>query len=191
MSAEAATDRRWTPEEYLAWERGRLEKHEFFQGEVFAMAGATEEHNLIVTNVVGELRSALRQGPCRVYPSDMRVKVSAAGLYTYPDATVVCSRPEFEDEHKDTLLNPQAIVEVLSESTERYDRGKKFERYRTLPSLREYILISQDEVLVEQYTREDDGSWTLREHRAGGRLWLSAIGCEIPVDEIYLKVFGG
>ncbi|UQA61083.1 Uma2 family endonuclease [Polyangium aurulentum] len=178
-----------TPAEYLALERSSPEKHEYFGGEIFAMAGASEEHNLIVGNLVGELRQALRQGPCRVYPSDMRVKVSTGGLYTYPDVIVVCSRPEFEDEKRDTLTNPEVLVEVLSDSSERYDRGRKFEHYRKILSLQEYILVSQDQVLVEQFTRKDDGSWGLREHRAGGRLWLASIGCELLVDEVYLKVF--
>ena len=121
----------------------------------------------------------------------MRVKVSATGLRTYPDVTVVCSRPELEDAHGDTLLNPEVIVEVLSESTERRDRGKKFEQYRQLPSLREYVLVSQDVVLCEQFTRRDDETWSLREHRAGGRMWLECAGCWLLVDEVYLKVFSG
>jgi Uma2 family endonuclease len=191
MSTEAAARRKtWTPEEYLAWERASPEKHEFFQGEVFAMAGATKEHNLIVGNIVGELRNALRSGLCQVYPSDLRVKIPATGLYTYPDASVVCSKPKLEDDSFDTLLNPEVIFEVLSDSSENYDRGKKFEQYRTVASLREYILVAQDRVLVEQYTRMPDGAWVLREHRQGGRLDLACIGCALDVGEIYLKVFG-
>jgi Uma2 family endonuclease len=190
MSTEAAARKKtWTPEEYLEWERASPEKHEFFQGEVFAMAGATKEHNLIVGNIVGELRNALRSGPCQVYPSDLRVKIPATGLYTYPDASVVCSKPTFEDDSFDTLLTPEVIFEVLSESSENYDRGKKFEQYRTVASLREYILVAQDRVLVEHYTRMPDGAWVLREHREGGRLDLASIGCALDVDEIYLKVF--
>jgi Uma2 family endonuclease len=179
----------WTPEEYLAWERRQPEKHEFHGGEVFAMAGATSEHNQIVANVLGELRSALRQKPCRVFASDLRVTVPATGLYTYPDASVVCGRPELEDDTLDTLLNPLVLVEVLSESTEDYDRGTKFTNYRTIPSFRDYVLISTDKVLVEYHTRQSDGSWLLREYRAGQRFRLESVGCELAVDELYLKVF--
>lgn len=181
----------WTSEEYLALERASTGKHELRHGEPVSMAGASEEHNLLVGNIVTALNLALRRKPCRVYPSDMRVKIAATGEYTYPDVSVTCSERRFEDQHGDTLLNPEVIFEVLSGSTELHDRGKKFEAYRKLPSLREYVLVSQDEPLVEQYTRQEDGAWSLREHRAGGRLWLEAIGCEIAVDEMYLKVFGG
>jgi len=190
MSPEAAVKKQWTPEEYLAFERSSPEKHQFFQGEIFAMAGGSEEHNLLVSNLVTRLNLALERKPCRVYPSDMRVKIPATGLYTYPDVSVTCADRKFDDDRRDTLLNPEVIVEVLSESTELYDRGKKFAQYRTVPSLREYVLVSQDEVLVEQYTRQADETWMLRVHRAGERLRLDAVGCEIAVDEIYLKVFG-
>lgn len=178
----------FTPAEYLAWEREQPDKHEYLAGEVFAMAGATREHNLVVGNVVGELRTLLRSRPCEVYPSDMRVRVSATGLYAYPDATVVCGKPDLETSDLDTLLNPTVLVEVLSPSTEAYDRGRKFEQYRTLPSLRDYVLVSSTDVLVEHFARQPDGAWLLREHRAGGRAALS-IGVELAVDELYLKVF--
>ena len=190
MNAEAFQKRAWTPTEYLAVERSSQGKYEYLDGEVFAMAGASEAHNLIVANVVGELRAALRKRPCKVYPSDMRMKVPATGLYTYPDASLVCHAPEFEDAEADTLLNPQIIFEVLSDSTEDYDRGTKFKSYRSLPSLRDYVLVSQAEILVEHFVRQADGSWLLRERRAGEQLELASIGCAIAVDELYLKVFG-
>ncbi len=189
MRAEPAEKRIWTAQEYLAWERLQPTKHEFFQGEIFAMAGATREHNLLVGNVVAELRNALRKKPCEVYPSDMRSNIPATGLYTYPDAVVVCGKPEFADEAHDTLLNPKVLVEVLSESSESYDRGKKFEQYRSVASFSEYVLVAQDQVLVEHFSRQPDGSWLLREARAGGRITLPSIDCTIEVDEIYLKVF--
>ncbi len=189
MNAQAAEKRKITPAEYLALERSSPEKHEYFDGEMFAMAGASEEHNLIVANVVGELRAALRHLPCKVYPSDMRLKVPATGLYTYPDASALCGRAEFEDAEVDTLLNPTVIVEVLSESTEDYDRGTKFKNYRSIPSFREYVVVSQTEVLVEHHVRQADGSWLMREHRAGERFELTALGCGLAVDELYLKVF--
>jgi Uma2 family endonuclease len=189
MNAEAAQKVRSTPEEYLAMERSSPEKHDYCDGEVFAMAGASKEHNLIVGNVVTALNIALRRRPCEVYPSDMRVKIPATALYTYPDASAVCHRPAFEDDTADTLLNPQVIVEVLSDATENYDRGTKFKNYRTLPSLVDYVLVSQTEVLVEHHVRQPDGSWLMREHRAGGRIALSSIGCGLDVDDLYLKVF--
>jgi Uma2 family endonuclease len=164
--------KKWTPEEYLAWERQQPEKHEFHGGDVFVVAGATFEHNQIVANVLGELRAALREKPCRVCASDLRVKIPATGLYTYPDASVVCGRPAFEDDKLDTLLNPLIIVEVLSESTEDYDRGTKFTNYRTIASLRDYVLISTDKVLVEYHTRRvtagEVGSHLQRHHRYPG-----------------------
>ena len=189
MSALPAIKKTRTPEEYLAWERLQSTRHEFHDGEVFDMPSATFEHNQIVINVGAELRAALRLMPFRVCASDLRVKVSTTGLYTYPDASVVCGRPEFEDDKLDTLLNPLILVEVLSSSTADYDRGTKFTNYRTILSFRDYVLISTDKVLVEYYTRKDDGSWVLREFRAGERFNLESVGCELAVDEIYLKVF--
>lgn len=189
MNASPTVKKSWTPEEYLAWERLQPEKHEFHDGEVFDMAGATFEHNKIVINVGAELRAALRQKPCDVCASDLRVKVPATGLYTYPDASVVCGPPAFEDDAVDTLLNPILLVEVLSPSTEDYDRGTKFKNYRTIASFREYLLVATDKVLVETHTRMEDGSWVMREHEAGARVRLESVGCEIDVDELYLKVF--
>ncbi|MEP7121655.1 MAG: Uma2 family endonuclease [Byssovorax sp.] len=189
MNAGTATKKGWTPAEYLAWERASPERHEFFDGDTFAIAGATFEHTKIVGNLVGELRSALRHRPCDVTPSDLRVKVPATGLYTYPDVTVLCGDPVFEDDVRDTLFNPTVLIEVLSESSEGYDRGKKFRNYRSIASFREYVLVAQDMMSIERYTRGDDGVWSLHESGAGERLVLASIGCEIAVDEIYLKVF--
>jgi Uma2 family endonuclease len=179
--------KRYTPQEYLDRERRSEFKHEYHAGEVFAMAGATEPHVLITTNVVFHLSAQLRQRPCRVYSGDMRVKVSATGLYTYPDAAVVCGEPRFEDERRDTLLNPEVVVEVLSESTEAYDRGKKFEHYRSVPSFREYVLIAQDRHRVERYTRQPDGRWLLSDEADGldAVVELSSIGCELRLSEVY------
>jgi Uma2 family endonuclease len=189
MSADPAAKRSWTPDEYLAWERLQPTKHEFFQGAIRAMAGATLEHSLILVNVAAELGSALRTKPCQVLLSNMRLKIQATGLYTYPDALVVCGAPELEDEVRDTLRNPTVLVEVLSESSEAYDRGKKFEQYRSIPSFTEYLLVAQDHVLIEHFSRQADSSWVLREARAGGRIALASIGTVLQVDEIYLKVF--
>jgi Uma2 family endonuclease len=125
---------------------------------MFAMAGAREAHNLLVMNLLGELREQLRSRPCRPYPSDMRVRVKSS-LFTYPDVTVVCGDPQFLDERRDTLLNPDLIVEVLSPSTEAYDRGRKFEHYKSLPSFREYFLLASDRVHADLYTRQPDDRW--------------------------------
>src|SRR2546422_1674643 len=178
-----------TPEEYLALERKAEYKSEYLAGEMFAMSGASPRHVLIVTNVVAELRGQLKQRPCTVYSSDLRVKVSPTGLYTYPDVVVVCDQPQFADEQRDTLLNPTLIVEVLSESTKDYDRGEKFEHYRTLPSLREYILIAQDKYHVEHFVRQPDNRWLLSEtNLLEDTIHLSSIACDLALAEDYDKV---
>ena len=178
-----------TPEEYLAKERKAEYKSEYSGGEIFAMSGATRAHNLIAGNVSRETGNQLRDRPCEVYQSDMRVKVSPTGLYAYPDVEVVCDQPQFEDAEVDTLLNPTVLFEVLSESTEDYDRGKKFEHYRTLESLQEYVLVAQEKCHVEQFTRQPDGRWILWEtNDPEAVLELGSIGCELKLSEIYAKV---
>jgi Uma2 family endonuclease len=178
-----------SPEEYLARERRAEIKSEYHDGEVFAMSGASRAHNLIVTNFVRELSLRLRDRDCEVYPSDMRVKVDPTGLYTYPDVIVVCGEPAFEDEHVDTLLNPTLLIEVLSESTEASDRGKKFEHYRKLETLQGVVLVTQDEAHAERFTRQPDGQWLLGE--ASGleaALHLASIDVTLPLADIYDKV---
>jgi Uma2 family endonuclease len=187
---EPAGKLNFTPEQYLAWEREQPEKHEYLDGEVFAMAGASRRHNLLVANVITRLTLQLANGRCEAYPSDLRVHIPSTGLYTYPDVSVVCEQPEFLDETSDTLLNPRVLVEVLSSSTEDYDRGKKFMLYRSISSLQDYLLIASDRVYIDHYAHQADGSWVLREAHAGGRVALS-IGCTLEVDELYLKVFAG
>jgi Uma2 family endonuclease len=178
-----------TPSEYLAWERQAETRHEFVNGDIIARAGASEAHNLIVGNMSGELRARLRGRGCKTYPSDMKVKVAQLDTYTYPDVVVVCSQPHFEDQHVDTLLNPTLIVEVLSPSTEAYDRGEKFAHYRQIPSLQEFVLIAQDRVRVERYVRQQGEQWLLTEFSdpAGG-LPLVSVSCELPLAEIYYQV---
>jgi Uma2 family endonuclease len=188
MVRQATSQKLMTPEEYLTFERASDGKHEYYRGETFAMSGGTPAHSLIAMNLARELGNALRRSPCQVHSSDLRIRVSATGLYTYPDLSVVCGGLEFDDEHHDTLLNPRVIFEVLSPSTESYDRGKKFENYRMISSLMDYVLVRQDEAVVEHYARQQDG-WLLRTLRAGDTLRLESIGCEAAVDEIYLKVF--
>lgn len=175
--------------EYLAFERQSRDKHEFYLGEMFAMAGASREHNLIVGNVFREISIRLKDRRCEAYVGDMRVRVKPNGLYTYPDVVVVCGDPEFLDSDVDTLLNPTLLVEVLSDSTEKNDRGTKFKQYRQIPSLREYILVGQDEPLIEHFTRRGDTYWELTE-TAGldSQLVLSSLGCQIPLTESYSKV---
>ncbi len=180
---------RYTAAEYLILERAAATKSEFLDGEIFAMAGASRRHNLITGNVLGELRAQLRHRPCEVYPSDMRVTVPATGLYTYPDVVVVCDPPRFEDAVLDTLLNPTLLVEVLSESTAGYDRGAKFDDYRSIESLREVLFIAQDSVHVLHYVRRDDDTWILSEIRdPEGRLPLSSTEAELLLTEVYAKV---
>jgi Uma2 family endonuclease len=178
-----------TPEEYLALERGSELRHEYVDGQMVAMTGGSRNHALIVTNLGGELRQQLKGRACEVYTSDLRVQVSATGLYTYPDVVVVCGEPRFEDPHLDTLLNPTVIIEVLSPTTEPYDRGRKFEQYRTLESLREYLLVSQDHPLVEQFLRQEADAWLFTEVSGLDQtVSLPSIECQVALAEIYHKV---
>jgi Uma2 family endonuclease len=174
--------------EYLARERRAEHKCEYVRGEIFAMAGATREHNLIVAAVVRSLGNQLAKRPCEVYPSDMRVRIPS-GLYTYPDVTVACGEPKLLDQRRDTLLNPMVIVDVLSESTEAYDRGKKSEHYRQIASLRHYLLVAADRAHIEVYTRRDDQTWQLTEATGlHSTIELSAIECRLELAEVYDKV---
>jgi len=178
-----------TPEQYLAIERAAAYKSEYYAGEMFAMSGAREPHNLITVNLITELRRQLRHGACRVYMSDMRVRANASGLYTYPDATALCGTPQFLDDVRDTLLNPNLIAEVLSPSTEAYDRGRKFEHYRTIESLREYLLVSAERVSAELFTRQADSRWLLS--AATNRedvLDLQSVGCRVALADLYEDV---
>jgi Uma2 family endonuclease len=187
MSSQA--QKRFTPEEYLALEREAQCKSEYYAGEIFAMAGASRWHNLIVANIISELRSQLKGRPCTTYPSDMRLKVCPTGLYTYPDVTVVCGEAQFEDNQQDTLLNPTLIVEVLSDSTEAYDRGGKFAHYRKLASLMEYVLIAQTKPHIEHYVRQPDNRWLLAEADSlHDTLHLPSIDCRLALVEVYDKV---
>ena len=177
-----------TPEEYLALERSAETKSEYLDGEVFAMAGVTRAHSLIAGDVHAALHGQLAAGPCEVHMADMRVKVSETGLYTYPDVVVACGKVGFEDEHTDTLLNPTVVIEVLSPSTEAYDRGLKFSHYRRLPSLQDYLLIAQDRVSVEHFARRE-GQWLLTEQTdLNAVVDLAAIGCRLALVAVYARV---
>jgi Uma2 family endonuclease len=178
-----------TPEEYLTIERKAEYKSEYVNGEMFAMAGVSERHVLIVTNIVVELGGQLRRRPCTVYSTDLRLRVSPTGLYTYPDVVVVCGQARFADDQKDTLLNPTLIIEVLSDSTKDYDRGGKFQHYRTLASLTEYVLVSQETCHVERYVRQPENRWLLSEtNEVKDTIHLSAIECDLVLAEVYDKV---
>ena len=189
MSALPEPVPRLTPEEYLEGERLAETKSEYFNGEVYAFAGTTKAHVVIVGNVFAGIHTQFRGRPCHVYSSDLRVRVNSTGPYVYPDVAALCGEPEFEDDELDTLLNPTVIIEVLSESTESRDRGWKARHYRKLPSLREYVFIAQDQVCLEHYIRQEGGMWLLWTcEELDGVLRLGSIQCEIPVADIYEKV---
>jgi len=185
----AIPKRKLTPEEYLEIERKAEYKSEYFNGEIFAMAGAKRNHNKIVGNLTGLVWQHLKGKDCEFYPSDMRVFVPKTGLYTYPDVVVVCGEPKFQDKVFDTLLNPTLLVEVLSETTESYDRGKKFQHYRSIESLEEYVLVSQDEARIEKYLKQGDGFWVLSEAVGlDSEIEFASIECRISLAEVYDKI---
>ncbi len=186
---EAASHVKMIPEEYLAFERTSDERHEYVDGEIFVMSGNTYEHSLLGSNIVRELGNELTDRPCDVHGSDMKIRIAATNRFFYSDISVICGAPIFADDKRDSVLNPKVIVEVLSESTEGYDRGDKFAHYRRLDSLQDYVLVSQTEPLVEQFTRGPDGVWLYRVLGPGQQLILASLDCAIPVDRIYLKVF--
>ena len=171
-------------------ERGSPIKHELWSGEAFAMAGASFVHNQLVANLTAALVELVRDGPCVVLSSDMKVYVPLSEGYVYPDLSLVCGKPSFVDEVGDVIANPRLIIEVLSESTERFDRGEKFVGYRSLPSLADYLLVTQTRPRIEHYVRGEDSTWVLREHGPGSRLKLAGIDGSLSVNAIYHKVEG-
>ena len=191
--ATSAAQTYLTPEEYIALERKALPdseivRSEYFNGEIIAMSGASFAHNLITYNISGELRTRLRGSGCLAFANEMRVSIPSANSYFYPDVSVVCEEPRFEDNVFDALLNPIVVVEVLSPSTEAYDRGDKFAHYRQLQSLQEYILVSQDKVRIDHYVRHT-AQWILTDFQElDQHLPLTSIQCELPLQEIYESV---
>jgi Uma2 family endonuclease len=178
-----------TPEEYLALDRQAEEKSEYWDGEMFLMAGASRQHNIIASNVNRALGNQLEDRPCEVYPGDMRVRIPHTDRYVYPDVSVVCGDPQFEDDENDILLNPTVIVEVLSPTTEAYDRGKKLDNYIEIDSLQEYLLIAQDKPRVYHYVRQSDTRWLFSEtSHLDAVIQLDSIGCQLTFVEIYRKV---
>jgi len=178
-----------TPEEYLRIEREAPYKSEYYGGEMFSMAGGSPRHSRIATNIAGYLTNALKGRRCTPYNSDLRIGIPGEGLYTYPDVSVFCAPLTFLPGTDDTATNPTVIVEVLSKTTEAYDRGRKFEHYRRLPSLREYVLVSQDAPTLERFTREGDGRWVLTAaHGLEATIPLDALETALPLAEVYDKV---
>jgi Uma2 family endonuclease len=177
-----------TPEEYLAIEREAEYKSEYMDGVVYDMSGASLRHNTIVANVIIELGQQLRGRPCRALPSDIKVRMPDSRKFFYPDVSVLCGEPQFHDDRQDIILNPTLIVEVLSESTAAFDRGLKFRAYQQLVSLQEYILISQDENVVEHYVRQSRDSWTYTAALGmESTLNLPSIECTLSLQSIYDK----
>jgi Uma2 family endonuclease len=174
-----------TEEQYLRIEREAEFRSEFHDGRMYAMAGASPNHALITSAMIAQLYRQVPTG-CRVFSSGLRIKVAPTGLYTYPDCSVICGDLQYSGDQKDVVTNPLLIVEVLSPSTEGYDRGKKFESYRTIESFREYLLIHQDRRHVEYYSKQDDGSWVLREHSGvEGLVSIGRLGVQISLGELY------
>ena len=177
-----------TPTEYLNWERKAVTKHEYLDGEIVAMSGASNAHNIITMNTANQLYNQLVDEDCLVYASDMRVGVSSPTSYFYPDVTVVCGEPRFEDDVFDTLLNPTVVVEVLSPSTAAYDRREKFTRYQQIASLKEYILISQSRIHVEHHLREESRWHATELQKSEDVVVLPSIKCELLLSHIYRRV---
>jgi Uma2 family endonuclease len=182
-----------SPEEYLAFERASKEKHEYFGGHfggrVVAMAGASLAHNRIVSNLIGEISPVLREKSCEILPSDIRISVPSRESYMYPDAVIICAQPEMEDDQFDTLKNPTVIFEILSPSTEDYDRGRKFFFYMQIPSFKEYILIDSAQRFVEIRRRQEDGSWKFETIAdPDSKVLVSSIQISLPMEEIYRNV---
>ena len=178
-----------SPEEYLCLERAAEYKSEYFDGEMFAMADGGATHSVLIASALRELGNALKGNRCAPYESNLRIFFPSTGLYSYPDASVVCGPLAFVDDHNDMITNPTLIVEVLSDSTEAYDRGRKFAHYRTLPSFAEYVLVSQKEPLVEVFFRLADGTWQLTPVRGRDAVVrLQSLGIELRLAEVYDRV---
>ena len=185
----AVPKNQFTIEEYLARERVAEGKSEFYRGQIFAMAGGSPRHNTLSVNIASSLRGRLRGLPCRPFNSDQRIRTQANGLITYPDVSVVCGEFQVDSADRDAIVNLRVIFEVLSQSTESYDRGKKFELSRQLDSLEEYILVLQDEALIERFSRQENGSWLLTVFMGlEAELELQSVATNLPLSEIYEDV---
>lgn len=181
--------RHLSPADYLAFERRAETRHEYAGGEVFAMGGAGARHNSIVANLVAELVVQLRGGPCRAFANDLRVAISPEGPFYYPDVVALCAEPRFLDDERDTLVNPEVVIEVLSPTTEGFDRGPKLAHYRAVASIREIVLVEQDAPRAEHLERRDDGQWLLTDHASlEAVIELAALGCRLDLTRVYDKV---
>ncbi len=180
----------FTSTEYLEYERQTGERHEFIDGKIVKMAGESLSHSRICINLAVEFGSQLRRRNCEALSPNMKVRTTTQSLFAYPDLTIVCGEPTFHDIKKDVLINPIAIFEVISPSTERYDRGEKFQYYKNeTPSLTDYILVSQDQILVEQYTKQTSGAWLYRSfEQTADLLTIASIECDVLIEDIYLRV---
>jgi Uma2 family endonuclease len=177
------------PEEYFHWEEQAEHRHEYVEGEVIAMAGGTERHATIASNVNGELRTHLRGKGCRVYSGDLKLDIPAHTSFFYPDGMVICGDPTFYQDRQDTVENPRVVIEILSPSTEAFDRGKKFQLYQSVPSLQEYVLISQEEARVEVFRRQGENRWELRIFEGlGNTVSLASLSVEIALSYLYENV---
>ena len=182
----AVAQQRYTYDEYLVRERVADTKSEYLGGQIFAMAGGAPRHNSIGVNLVASLKNRLRGSQCRPFNSDQRIRISASGLATYPDVSIICGELQLDAQDADAIVNPRVIFEVLSKSTEGYDRGKKFDFFRQIDSLSEYVLVSQEDSQVECFTRQSDGNWLLSITKGLiGALRLSTVSVELPLMEIY------
>lgn len=176
---------RYTFNDYLTMEASSTVRHEFLAGEIYAMAGGTPQHAALAAAMTAALISTLRGGPCRVHSSDLRVRVTETGLATYPDVTVVCGPYHSDPEDRNTIVNPNVIVEVTSDSTEHYDRGEKLASYQSIPTLSAIVLVSHRERLIEVFERQPDARWKRAEARREGRITIQSLHCELVTDEIY------
>ncbi|MEG4345088.1 Uma2 family endonuclease [Microcoleus sp. A003_D6] len=186
MIAAREQDRSFTPEEYFAWEEQQLERHELIDGRVYAMSGGTQNHSAIAINFLLLIRPHLRGNQCRVFNSDLKVNILNTRNYTYPDLSVTCdprdnSSPQY-------ITYPCLIVEVLSDSTEAYDRGKKFDKYRRNPNLVDYVLVSSDEMAIDIYHKNDAGDWLILSYRSGDRVELRSIGLSLAIEQFYEEI---
>ena len=186
MIAVKKQDRYFTPEEYFAWEEQQLEKHELIDGRVYAMSGGTKNHSVIAINALLLIRSHLRGSQCQVFNSDLKINILHTANYTYPDLSVTCD--DRDREHPLYITYPCLIVEVLSPSTEAYDRGKKFNWYRRNPNLIDYVLVSSDEMAVDIYHKKDTGEWVILSYREGDAVELKSIGLSLPIEQFYEEV---
>ena len=177
--------RRYTVDEFVRLEQYSNVRHEFLDGQIYAMAGGTPEHGTFAANVISLLVAQLRDRPCRVQTSDVRIRVQATGLDTYPDVSVVCGREERDGDDVNAIVNPSLVVEVLSESTDAYDRGEKLDHYKQIPSLHAVVFIAHDEHRVDVVQRAADGAWTMMSFRDGESAALTGLGCHLPVAEVY------